>query len=153
MKEGGISRLTINVILIVIVLILLIVALYYIYFSPKKCTTDTCFATALANCDKSTYIKDDGSEIIKYSINGANSWQCEINVQVQQIKTGPAELSIIEGKDMLCSIPLGSIADPARDLKNCHGLLKEEIQDIMIQRLHSQIIENLGQISETKSVI
>lgn len=153
MKERGISRLAVNITLIVIVLILLIAVFYYIYFSPKKCTTDTCFATALANCDKSTYIKDDGSEIIKYSINGADSWQCEIQVEVQQIKAGPAELKIIEGKSMVCSIPLGSIADPARDLKNCHGLLKEEIQDIMIQRLHSQIIQNLGQISETKSVI
>lgn len=153
MKEGGISKLTINIILLVIVLILIIALVYYFYFSPKKCSDEACFVSSLANCDKSSYVRDDGSEILNYNIIGASGFNCEVRVEVQQIKTGPAELSIIEGKDMTCLIPLGSIADPARDLKNCHGLLKEEIQDIMIQRLHSQIIENLGQISETKSVI
>jgi hypothetical protein len=153
MKERGISKLTINVILLAIVLILLIALVYYFYFSPKKCNDESCFTSSLARCDKSTYTQDKSSEVIRYDIKGARDWQCEIQVQVQQIKTGPAELRIIEGKNMLCLIPLGSIVDPVRDLKNCHGLLKEEIQDIMIQRLHSQIIENLGQISENKSAI
>ena len=153
MKEGGISRRTINIILLVIVFILVVALVYYFYFSPKKCSTDICFTTALASCDKASYSKDDGSEIVLYKINGAKSWQCAVNVKVQQVKSGPAELGKLEGKDMTCLIPLGSITDPARDLKNCQGLLKEEIQDIMIQRLHAQIVSNLDKISEVNTTV
>jgi hypothetical protein len=39
------------------------------------------------------------------------------------------------------------------DLRSCHGELKEAIQEEVIQRMHSQIIENLGKINETISKV
>ena len=64
-----------------------------------------------------------------------------------QLKQGNADLSNLEGKSMECSVFLGSTNDPDDNLNNCHGRLREEIQEVIIQRLHSQVVENIGEIS------
>jgi len=60
----------------------------------------------------------------------------------------------MEGKEMVCYLPLGTITSPQGNLANCHGLLKEEMQSLIINRLHNYIVNNLGQISEelTKAI-
>jgi len=57
-------------------------------------------------------------------------------------------MSVLEGKDMLCYLPLGSISAPQENLARCHGSLKEEMQAIIIKRLHNYIVDNLGEIGE-----
>ncbi len=152
MKGEGITKRGIIIIVLIIILVALAAIYYYVYSSSNTCDTDSCFTNALAKCDKTTYVRDDGTEILQYKILGTDEFKCSINVMILQVKTGTAELGVIEGKEMTCFIPFGSVTDPARDLENCHGLLKEEIQNIMIQRLHAQIIQNLDKINEEKII-
>ena len=48
---------------------------------------------------------------------------------------------------MNCMLPLGVRMIPESDIGNCHGLLKEGLQDIIIKRLHTYLVENIGQIN------
>ena len=50
---------------------------------------------------------------------------------------------------MTCYMPRGIVMQPESDLNECHGLLKESLQDIIIERLHTYIVQNIGQISES----
>jgi hypothetical protein len=54
---------------------------------------------------------------------------------------------------MVCAIPFGIMMQPEENLKVCHGILKEEIQELIITRMHAQIVENLGKISEETTKI
>ena len=36
---------------------------------------------------------------------------------------------------------------PESDINNCHGLLKEGLQDLFISKLHRYIVQNLGEIN------
>jgi hypothetical protein len=49
---------------------------------------------------------------------------------------------------MTCYYPLGTAAYAEKDLSKCHGLLKEELQTIIINKLHAYILENLGKVEE-----
>ena len=42
---------------------------------------------------------------------------------------------------------------PESNTKNCHGLLKEAIQEVVINRMYSEIVQNLGKISEETTKI
>ena len=47
---------------------------------------------------------------------------------------------------MSCFYDFGIAEYPEKDLSKCHGRLKEELQRIVIEKLHSHILENLGKI-------
>jgi hypothetical protein len=40
------------------------------------------------------------------------------------------------------------MSSPEDDLSRCTGQLKENLQEIIIQKLHAYVVENLGQISK-----
>jgi hypothetical protein len=134
--------------LLIIVLIGLIISAYYIYFFMTKCSNQECFYNSLVSCRKTLYVNDNTDMIMQYRIEGKTGSKCQVNVDLLQVKRGSAELVSLEGKGMICYTDLGVIIDPEKNLKNCHGVLKEEIQNIIIQRMHSQIVENIGKISE-----
>ena len=54
----------------------------------------------------------------------------------------------MEKYDMDCALIYGRFIYPEKDLNNCHGRLKEEMQAIIIKKLHNYIIDNLGTIGE-----
>ena len=149
MKKKGI----ILIVLLVITFIGLVISAYYLYTSLQICNDESCFTNSLSKCAKTTYVKDDGTNIIQYNILGKSQGECKVNVQMLQIKSGSAELSVLEGSEMTCLLQLGLVVDPAKTLKNCHGILKEEIQNIIIQRMHAQIVQNIGKISEETTKI
>lgn len=141
-------KVVISIALLIVALAGLAITSYYLYFYSRQCGSEECFSSSLIKCNKMEFIRDDSNNIIKYKILGRQEDSCEINVNILQIKKGTSELAILEGKDMNCVLPLGVFADPAKNLKNCHGILKEEMQNIIIQRMHAQIVENIGKISE-----
>jgi hypothetical protein len=142
------KRLIVLGVLLVLILIGLVISGYYLYSNVNKCSSKECFYNSLSDCRKTSYISDTPETTIEYSILGISKGKCDVNVKMLQIKKGSAELSILEDKEMVCSLQLDLIVDPEKDLKNCHGVLKEEIQNVIIQRMHSQIVENLGKITE-----
>jgi hypothetical protein len=53
----------------------------------------------------------------------------------------------LEGNKMECKLPRGVVMIPESDIGNCHGLLKEGLQDLVIQKLHTYLVQNLGRIN------
>jgi hypothetical protein len=48
---------------------------------------------------------------------------------------------------MTCYLPIGDDRVPEADISVCHGILKEELQAIIIEKLHLYVVENIGEIS------
>lgn len=133
---------------IVIVAVCLIIVGYFLYFFSKQCLNQECFNRALISCNRVSYIKESTDTIVHYRILGRSADRCEVNLKLLQVKRGTIELAQLEGKEMRCFVPYGTMAAPEENLKECHGLLKEDIQEIIIKRMHAQIVENIGKISE-----
>ena len=139
-----------------IILSIIIVAILGIAFSLYMlitfvdiCEDESCFSTAIVKCNKVEYMKITPESTTLYRVKGTAEFgsSCQINVKLLQVKKGSAEIASLEGKEMDCFIPLGTYAKPEERIEYCHGELKESIQEIIIQRMHSQLIENLGKIS------
>ena len=142
------------IVLIAIVLVGILISGYFILANINKCDSKECFNQALVKCSRESYLQDSSETSILYKILGKGDNSCRVNVQLVQFKQGTAELSALQGQEMICSIPLGVVVSPESNIQNCHGLLKESIQQLIIQRMHSQIVENLGKISaETTKIL
>jgi len=138
-----------KIIAIVALCIVILVSAYFLFlYKPKTCTTPECFLTAMQSCSKKIYINDEPEASWEYQIKGVENGQCKVNVKLLLAKQGELGIDKLVGIDMDCSYPSGVSTYPEKDLNKCHGLLKEELQNIIINKLHSYIIENLGQIKE-----
>ena len=69
-----------------------------------------------------------------------------MNVKLLQAKRGELGIDRLAGYEMECNYPDGVGTYPEKDLEKCHGKLREELQQIIIEKLHAYIIENLGKI-------
>lgn len=137
-----------RLILITLIVIAVIILGYYIFFYSKKCDSAACFASAQLACSKAYYIDDGEDATWKYSVKGQNKDSCVVNVELSQAKKGNIELEKLQNLKMDCYLPLRYTGNPQSDLSKCHGLLKEEMQDLIIKKLHAYIVSNLGKISE-----
>ena len=143
-----------RIIFLVVIIILVALLIYFIAFYTKKCSDASCFSTAQAKCSKASYVSDAEDAAWSYEIEGKDNGECVIGVELVQAKQGNVELEKLEGLEMECSVPLGYSGSPQTDLKKCHGLLKEELQELLIQRMHNYILNNLGKIEDAlQSVI
>jgi len=150
MGKGGIWKL----ILFIFIIIVLSVAVYFTFFFYYKCKNIECFKTHQEKCSKSKYIHDTEDATWLYYIKGKEDNKCEIKVEILEIKQGDLDKLILKGKTMDCYLTLGNLASPESDLTKCHGILKEELQNLIIEKLHAYIVENIGDISaELKKVI
>lgn len=137
-----------KVIFLIVIVVLAIITLYFTFLYTKKCSDVSCFNTALSSCRRASYTNDAEDATWLYAIKGKSNGECKINVEILQLKQGTIDISNLEGKSMVCYVPSGSITAPQENLEKCHGLLKEEMQKIIINRLHSYIVGNIGEISE-----
>jgi len=128
--------------------LVLIAIIYFTFFFSYKCDDASCFIAHQEKCVKTKFINDVEDVKWLYYIKGKEDGKCEIDVNVLQVKQGAIDKKILEEKSMNCLLPLGSIASPESDLLKCHGVLKEEMQNLIIQKLHSYIIESVGEITE-----
>jgi len=143
-----------RIIVISLIIIIAIIAVYFTFFYTKKCRDIGCFNNALLKCRRASYMNDVEDATWFYKIKGKSHGECKIRVKLLQVKEGTVELANLEGKEMMCYLPLGAVLNPQENLEKCHGLLKEEMQKLIITRLHNYITSNLGEISEemTKAI-
>jgi hypothetical protein len=127
--------------------LVLILAMYFT-LKPADCQDYLCFQENMGRCSSANYINDDFEAAWKYSIKGPSKGSCEVEVTLMMMKEGELSNAKLEGKSMTCSYPLGTSAYPERNLDMCHGILKEEIQKLIIERLHGYVLSNLGEIRE-----
>lgn len=123
-------------------------AVYFTFFFTYTCDDLECFQSHQKKCAKTKFINDEADTTWQYFIKGDRNAKCVVNVKVLKIKTGGIENERLVGKDMDCYLPLGSAISPESDITRCHGVLKEELQNMIIQKLYSYILENIGEIGE-----
>ena len=69
-----------------------------------------------------------------------------------RLKKGDLDLEVLDGESMVCDV-LGFKNYPEEDISRCSGKLKEEMQEIVIQRMHDYLLENLGDLEEGFGVL
>ena len=97
-------------------------------------------------CNKVKFI--GGTDMIfEYAIKGSSNGHCEVGVLLLQGELNNQDSIKLEGLEMSCFLPKGVVMIPESDIGRCHGLLKEGLQDLVIERLHTYLVQNLGQIN------
>ena len=132
----------------VALLVIAILAVYFTFFFTKTCRDQDCFNSALVKCQKAKYIDDRDDAAWDYKIVGKDDGKCNVRVLLLQLKQGTTTMKTMENKEMNCYLPLKIIMVPQSNIDNCHGILKEEMQKIMINKLFAYITSNVGSISE-----
>jgi hypothetical protein len=140
-------------IIILVIVLLAIVGVYFWFFYSPICKDSSCFSQKLVDCKRASFISETPELVFQYNILGKSLGKCDVRVKLLQVKVGTSELSSLENKEMTCSNDLGVLITPEKNLKNCHGLLKETIQDITIERMHTQLFNNLENIKDVEKVI
>lgn len=134
--------------LIVVILLVFMALVYFLFFYTEGCASESCFNRNLVECSKASYVHEAKDASWKYDIEGGSGDRCEVEVTLLQMKRGGEELESLEGKEMNCYLPKGTVVIPENNLEMCHGLLKEELQTEIINKLHQYITDNLDQIEE-----
>lgn len=137
-------------VIVTLLVVLAIVSAAAVYFTlrPVNCGNYECFQNHMANCARTSYVNEEPEASWKYDIIRRDRKTCEIQVTLLQAKKGDLELENFKGHTMLCNYPIGVIAYPDKDMSLCHGLLKEDLQGLLIEKLHQYVIDNLDQIKE-----
>ena len=130
----------------------IILAAVFTFFHSPSCADLECFQNAMKECKRARYINEAQEASWRYEILGLREGQCDIRATLLQPKAGELVLEKLSGFDMICTFPGGISTYPERDIERCHGRLKEELQKIVINRLHKYLIENLGEIEESIEV-
>jgi len=120
-------------------------ALYYT-FRPESCEQYSCFQDNMITCSRATFLNEEPEASWQYTIKRQVKDNCEIDVVLLQAKEGDLKLRNFEKHEMTCIYPVGVAAYPDKDLSVCHGRLKEDLQGIIIEKLHAYIIGNLDDI-------
>ncbi len=139
------------VVFLVLALVALGVALRYTFLYSSECATAECFFNNLKVCSKASFINDGTDATWSYKIIGPAPEGCEIDVTLLQSKSAGRDLAVLNGKSMTCTLASGIADYPEKNLDKCHGLLKEEMQSILIRKLHTYIIDNLGEVKSELS--
>jgi hypothetical protein len=134
------KKITIIIFSIVLFLALLFIA-YFVFFYTKSCATFECFQEGMRNCKKVSFVNEEPQASWEYTVKGISNSECS--------KKGELQLENLNGFEMLCSYPKGMGTYPDKDLNRCHGRLKEELQTIIINKIHTYILEDIKNLNAT----
>lgn len=147
-KRSKKSRKGIFIITIVIIIIAILAAVYFLFFYTSFCENKQCFDNALDKCKRASLIKNDENAVWSYKILGEGEKGCRVEIELIQLKKGHIGVEKLEGNTMVCDYIKSDIY-PEEDVAMCTGKLKEELQDIIIKRMHDYLLRNLGEIQES----
>ena len=129
-----------------VILAVLVWGVWVVFFSYGSCETWECFNAKLEGCDKVKFI--GGTEMIfEYIIEGSFGDECEIGVELLQGELNNQDSLKLEGHKMTCYLPEGVVMIPESDIGKCTGLLKEGLQYLIIKKLHTYLVQNLGKLN------
>lgn len=155
LAEQGYTDIKKKVLLSLIILVAIIVAsivIIFLYY-PKSCEDPECFAKALNNCKRVSLVKEDAKAVWYYEIIGrAKGEDCNVKVRLLKMKQGTIDVEYLEGEEMTCIVQKGETFFPEENMESCTGLLKEELQGLIIEKMHSYILKNIGEIKENFKV-
>jgi len=129
-----------------VVLVVLVWGVWFWFFSYAECGSWDCFNGYLAECERVRFV--GGSDMIfEYVVKGSSDGDCEVDVKLLQGELNNQDSVRLEGQSMSCILPMEVVMLPESDIGKCHGLLKEGLQDLVIEKLHGYLVQNLGQIN------
>lgn len=128
---------------ILAVLILVLGIFIFIKLNVPVCENTDCFFKNIVSCTPSKFFYA-GNISFDYSINGKDNDHCNIDVTLVRSYWRGMSFDSLNGKSMVCDVPFGKVAFPEEDLDKCHGPLKENLQEIILQKLHGYILDNLN---------
>ena len=128
------------------ILAILIWGIWSVFFSYTKCETWECFNTHLEKCERAEFIGGT-TMIFKYTIRGLSEKKCEVEVQLLRGELDNQESMKLNGQKMTCMLPKNIVMTPESDIGNCHGILKEKLQDLIIEKTQNYLVRNLKQIN------
>lgn len=141
------QRLIISLIILCIALIIFLG--YYFIYSEKSCSDQECFKSAFENCKRVNFIKEDSQASWLYQIIGkSEKSRCFVKVTLIELKKGTIETEVLQDKSMVCNTIRDNALNAEGDLNECTGILKEEMQEIIIQRMHNYLLKNIQDIKE-----
>lgn len=133
---------------VVLVLLAIIVwGVWFVFFSYSQCDNWDCFNNKLVDCDRVKFIGESNKMIFEYTILGVSDDSCKVNVQLLQGELNNQDSLKLEMHEMTCYLPRGVVMIPESDIGMCTGLLKEGLQDLVIKKLHSYLVKNLGKLN------
>ena len=135
--------------LVILFVALIIFSVYFLFYYAKPCKDSYCFVDSMVNCKRVSWIREDSQASWVYTIKGkADENSCKVDILLLKLKEGILENEVLEGKKMTCIVEKGSTQLPEKDISKCTGPLKEELQNLIIERMHNYLLENFGEIKE-----
>ena len=122
--------------------LLLAYAIWLFVFSIGECYDENCFNEKLFYCSPSVFYYNSEFRI-DYEILGKRGDDCMINVLFLGTNVVAKQYDKMVNKSMICSLPLRVVMLPDDDIGNCHGELKEALQQEVIAKLHRYVSEEL----------
>ncbi len=134
------------------IILIFAVFIYFLYFSlflAKECKNVDCYKESLVNCKKAWFINEEENYVWIYEIFGENDKNsCNVKVVLLKIKNAEINIEDFQGKEMLCRVQKIDDVFPEKDMLRCNGILKEKLQEIIIDKMHNYLLKNLGKIQE-----
>ncbi len=124
----------INIWIAVIFLIFVLIMFlgYFLFFNIRPIEHGEQFFKALQECEKVSWVKEDAQASWLYIIQGETKGDaCKIKVKLLKMKQGTQK---------------EETQFPEKEISKCSGELKEELQDIIIQRMHKYILQNIEEL-------
>ncbi|MAG02407.1 hypothetical protein CMI42_03650 [Candidatus Pacearchaeota archaeon] len=121
---------------------------YQNYLVIEVCEDMGCFKESLVNCDAASFVRADVDAVWNYEILDEGEDVCDVEVTLLRLIDGKIEMDKLQGKSMICEIYKTNLIYPEDDLSVCSGVLKEEMQDVIIKRMHDYLILNIGEVVE-----
>jgi len=136
--------------LIILIIALIAFTSYFLIFYVKPVSNSQEFVDAIADCKKVSWIREDIQASWLYTVIGNGKGDaCNVRVQLLNMKTGIIDNEKLQGEKMTCRVLKDEIKLPEKDLSRCTGSLKEKLQEIIIQKMHSYLLDNLGNVNQT----
>lgn len=133
-------------IMVVLVIILLSFFIWANFFYYKPCENTFCFEDYLKDCQRARFISA-GDINMEYLIQGKVGDKCRVVAKLRSADLSIKDSEKLVGKEMTCEFQAGLIIYPENQINLCHGLLKEGLQDLLIDKLHKYIIQNIEEIA------
>jgi len=131
-----------------VILALLVWGIWVMFFSYADCDNDwDCFNNRLEDCSRTKFVGESNEMIFNYIIKGVDRGECEVSVRLLRGELNNQDSLKLEKHKMTCYLPKGVVVIPESDIGKCTGLLKEGLQDLVIKKLYTYLVQNLGKLN------
>jgi len=137
--------------IVFLLVLLLVITLFVGFVYTADCKDRDCLIKAMFECKKTYFESEQKNVTWQYTVKGLSDSNCVVSVKAVNVQLSPSLAKTIEGQAMNCNIPksLAGSFLPESKLEYCHGLLKEALQDMIIEKMHLYIMQNIGQFNQS----